>query len=113
MTTHRPSKRRWQALALAAAVTALPWLQGCTTNPATGEQNLSFVSQEEERRLGAEAHPKILQQFGGEYKERVGDVGRLVVSERDSLRTPPQAGPMFDATMIGPPAADRVAATTG
>ena len=69
MTTHRPSKRRWQALALAAAVTALPWLQGCTTNPATGEQNLSFVSQEEERRLGAEAHPKILQQFGGEYKD--------------------------------------------
>jgi len=69
VTTHRPSKRRWQALALAAAVTALPWLQGCTTNPATGEQNLSFVSQEEERRLGAEAHPKILQQFGGEYKD--------------------------------------------
>jgi predicted Zn-dependent protease len=40
----------------------------CTTNKATGEQSFTaFMSEEDEKRVGAEEHPKILEQFGGEY----------------------------------------------
>ncbi|MCA8928402.1 MAG: M48 family metalloprotease [Alphaproteobacteria bacterium] len=79
---------RWRLLALAGALVALPWLQGCTTNPATGRDNLTFVSQDEERRLGAEAHPKILQQFGGPYDDPklqayVNGIGQLLASSSE------------------------------
>ncbi len=40
----------------------------CTTNKATGEQSFTaFMSEEDEKKVGAEEHPKILEQFGGEY----------------------------------------------
>ena len=42
----------------------------CTTNAATGEQSFTaFMSEEKEREVGAEEHPKILTQFGGEYSD--------------------------------------------
>lgn len=47
------------ALALGAA--------GCSVNPATGESSLMLVSPEQERRTGAEEHPKIIKEFGGVY----------------------------------------------
>jgi predicted Zn-dependent protease len=41
---------------------------GCSTNPATGEQSFTaFMSEEDELRVGAEEHPKILKSMGGEY----------------------------------------------
>ena len=46
----------------------LPALAGCSTNPATGEQNFTaFMSPEEEITVGRQEHPKILEQFGGAY----------------------------------------------
>jgi len=40
----------------------------CTTNRATGEQSFTaFMSEEDEMRVGAEQHPKILAEFGGAY----------------------------------------------
>jgi len=43
-------------------------LSQCTTNPATGEsQFTAFMSPSEERQLGAQEHPKIVEQYGGEY----------------------------------------------
>lgn len=50
---------------------ALPGLTGCvTTNPATGQQELTpFMSPAEERRVGAEEHPKMLVRFGGVYDD--------------------------------------------
>lgn len=55
------------ALALMLGVTFLA--EGCTTNPATGEQQLSVVSQAEEKRIGASNHQAILNEFGGLYND--------------------------------------------
>lgn len=42
----------------------------CTTNAATGEQSFTaFMSEEDEKKVGAEEHPKMLAQFGGEYSD--------------------------------------------
>lgn len=80
---HRPWTKRLRYTAAAMALLALPGLSGCSTNPATGKSNLTLVSQDDERRLGAEEHPKILQQFGGEYKDPklqnyVSSIGNLL-----------------------------------
>ena len=46
-------------------------LGGCSVNPATGNQNFTgFMSLEDERRIGAKEHPKILKSFGGAYKDQ-------------------------------------------
>jgi predicted Zn-dependent protease len=75
---------------------ALPFtgLAGCTVNPATGEQSFTgFMGPEDEARIGAEEHPKILKQFGGVYTERdlnayVRRVGQSLaaVSDRPDIR---------------------------
>lgn len=47
---------------------------GCTTNQATGRSQIApLMSTEEEARVGAEAHPKIIEAYGGAFKDaRVG-----------------------------------------
>ena len=46
-------------------------LLGCSTNPATGDQSFTaFMSAEDEARVGAEEHPKMLKEFGGSYDGR-------------------------------------------
>jgi len=48
---------------------SLMLVSACTTNRATGEQSFTaFMSEDDEKRVGAEEHPKILEQFGGEYE---------------------------------------------
>lgn len=43
---------------------------GCTTNPATGERHIApLMSVEQEARAGADAHPKILEAYGGAYQD--------------------------------------------
>ncbi|HEM46852.1 MAG TPA: peptidase, partial [Alphaproteobacteria bacterium] len=42
---------------------------GCAVNPATGESGLMLVSSDQERRIGAEEHPKIIKEFGGVYDD--------------------------------------------
>jgi predicted Zn-dependent protease len=56
------------ALLLGAAAT----LAGCAsqTSPATGRQFYSSMDTQQEARLGAEEHPKILAEFGGVYDEK-------------------------------------------
>lgn len=55
---------------------------GCSTNPATGESSFTaFMSPAEERRLGAQEHPKLVRKFGGAYSDPrlqayVNDVGQ-------------------------------------
>jgi predicted Zn-dependent protease len=54
-------------LLLAAATFGAP---ACTTNPATGESSFTaFLSPEEEKRVGAQEHPKLVKQFGGDYDQ--------------------------------------------
>lgn len=58
-------------LAALGLLAAAAWLPGCTTNPATGqEQFAALMSPQQERQVGAEQHPRITQQFGGAYDER-------------------------------------------
>lgn len=53
---------------------------GCTTNPATGKKQLNVLSPEDEVRLGTEAAPQFLEEYGGElpsekvnrYVRRIG-----------------------------------------
>jgi predicted Zn-dependent protease len=48
-----------------------PWcLSGCSVNPATGQSNFTgFMSQDEERRVGAQQYPQLIKEFGGEYRD--------------------------------------------
>jgi predicted Zn-dependent protease len=67
--TKRIFSRAFPALLLAAIAT-IP--AGCNyaTSPATGRQFLSPVSEQQEASLGAQEHPKILAEFGGQYAEK-------------------------------------------
>ncbi len=43
---------------------------GCSTNPATGEASFTaFMSPDDEKQVGAEQHPTLVQQFGGAYRD--------------------------------------------
>ncbi len=65
---------------------SLLFTAACTTNRATGEQSFTaFMSEEDERRVGAEEHPKILKEFGGEYgdaklKSYVRSIGKKLAA---------------------------------
>ena len=57
-------------LRLAVLLLPLAALSGCSVNPATGQQSFTgFMSPEDEMRVGAEEHPKMVKQFGGRYKD--------------------------------------------
>ncbi len=61
-------KRRLRLFISMAAVLPLLAVAACSTNPATGKQSFTaFMSEEEEARIGAEEHPKILNDLGGAY----------------------------------------------
>ncbi|MEZ5934891.1 MAG: M48 family metalloprotease [Alphaproteobacteria bacterium] len=54
------------------ALASLLALTGACTevvNPATGKTELTAMSPEQEKAVGKEQHPQILQQFGGEYDD--------------------------------------------
>lgn len=70
----RLSRQLIQATAILTIALASPALTGCTTNPATGKQEFTpLMSAEREKQVGAEEHPKVLQEFGGAYDEpRIG-----------------------------------------
>lgn len=57
---------------LFALLPALMMVAACSANPATGKQSFTaFMSPQKELQVGAEEHPKILKQFGGQFKDRV------------------------------------------
>lgn len=64
-------------------------LSGCSTNRATGKQSFTaFMSEEDEARIGAEEHPKMLQAFGGTYDDAaleayVRAIGRDLVAQSE------------------------------
>jgi predicted Zn-dependent protease len=61
--------KRTRVIAAALMVLSLA-LKGCTTNPATGQQSFTaFMSPQEEQRVGAEEHPKLVAEMGGEYDD--------------------------------------------
>ena len=62
----------WRHLALLAAAFGALAASGCSTgsSPATGRTFSTPISEQQEAQLGREEHPKILAEFGGEYKEK-------------------------------------------
>ena len=55
-------------VAVFALILPLLSVSACSTNPATGEQSFTaFMSEQDEIRVGAEEHPKILKEMGGTY----------------------------------------------
>jgi predicted Zn-dependent protease len=69
------------ALALAPACSRVE-------NPVTGKTEYTTVSPEQERAIGAQEHPRILQQFGGAYPDEklqayIDQIGERVAAKSD------------------------------
>ncbi len=66
----------------------------CTTNPATGRSSFTaFMSPDDEKRVGAQEHPKLVEQFGGDYPDAslaayVSRVGEAVASHAEVQDVP-------------------------
>ncbi len=94
--TRTGTTQTWRAIALVLAATLGGVGTGCATatSPATGRTFQTPISEQQEAQLGREEHPKILQEFGGEYKEKpdltayVSSVGQLIAatSERKDVK---------------------------
>jgi predicted Zn-dependent protease len=78
MTTWRRARS-----GLAGAAILLLALNACGTNPATGEQSLLGMSESQEIQISQEEHPKILAEFGGEYRDP--ELQRYITSLGESL----------------------------
>ena len=53
-----------------AILLSVGFLGGCTTNPATGKTSLvALSSAQDDARIGADAHPKIIAAYGGVYDD--------------------------------------------
>ncbi|MFN4284227.1 MAG: M48 family metalloprotease [Alphaproteobacteria bacterium] len=73
--------RRFLPLLPLAAAGAL--LAACSTNPATGDRMFSLMSPQDEQSIGDQEHPKLVQQFGGQYGDAeivryVDSIGQLL-----------------------------------
>lgn len=87
-------KRIRISLVLSLLLVAATAVGGCSINPATGESTFTgLMSESDEVRLGREAHPQVLAEFGGEYQDPelqryVDSLGQLLAraSERPNLR---------------------------
>ena len=76
---------------LIAAIACTLALSGCTLNPATGERQLTLISEAQEVAMGRQAEPQVLASFG-EYPDQdwqtyVNDLGQelAAASERPHL----------------------------
>jgi len=98
--------------AVAAAVLSLSLLGSCQTAPGTGKTSFNIVSTEEEAKMGAEAHPDILTQFGGAYDDArlqayVAGIGQRLVGKTE---TP---GATFRFTVLNSPVVNAMALPGG
>lgn len=56
---------------LFSVLPALLVVAACSANPATGDRSFTaFMSPEKELQVGAEEHPKMVKQFGGQFSDR-------------------------------------------
>ena len=61
------------------------FISSCQINPATGVNEVTLISNEEERLIGKDEHLKIIKQYGGEYKNvklqnYINSIGIFLVS---------------------------------
>jgi predicted Zn-dependent protease len=79
--------------ALIAVLLASTLLTSCQVTPGTGKSNFNLLSAEDEAKMGAEAHPELLQQFGGAYDDPkiqayVAGIGKRLVSHSETPGAP-------------------------
>lgn len=80
-----PVMRKFLLRQFLPAVFCLGLLGGCTTNPATGQSQFTgFVTPQQEEQMGYAEHPKVLAQFGGEYRPG-GPVGAYVTQVGNAM----------------------------
>ncbi|HSV28041.1 MAG TPA: M48 family metalloprotease [Candidatus Omnitrophota bacterium] len=60
---------RRQTLSGLLAGIALPTLSGCQMAPGTGRESFNLLSADDEAKMGREAHPQIMKEFGGAYDD--------------------------------------------
>ncbi|MDH3222536.1 MAG: M48 family metalloprotease [Gemmatimonadota bacterium] len=87
---HTVVNRRAPLVTVALALVA--WVTACAVNPATGEREISLVSESQEIAMGQQSDPVITAQMGGEYDDpelraRVSELGMSLarVAERPDL----------------------------
>ena len=74
-----------------AAGAGLLFLAACTMNPATGERQLTLMSESQEIAMGAQTHPEVLNAFGAyddpELQRFIQELGTRIAanSERPNL----------------------------
>jgi len=79
---------------LIALLPALVLVAACSANPATGKQSFTaFMTPEKEIQVGAEEHPKMVKQFGGEFTDDdwnvyVRDIGLKLASYSEMPNLP-------------------------
>jgi predicted Zn-dependent protease len=109
------TRRRWRAGGFAAGLAAAfaLLLAGCTVNPATGRSSFTgFMSEGDEARVGAENHPKVLEEFGGtaggpELAAYVTSIGKLLASTSERPNGP------FTFTVLNSPIVNAFAVPGG
>lgn len=74
----------------------------CQKNPATGQNEINIMSEEEENLIGKNEHQKIIKQFGGEYndpkiKNYVESIGNFLIN------TSEQPNKKFKFTILNTP----------
>lgn len=79
---------------LIALLPVLALVAACSANPATGKQSFTaFMTPEKELQVGAEEHPKMVKQFGGEFTDKdwnvyVRDIGLELASYSEMPNLP-------------------------
>jgi len=58
------SSRRFRAAGVSGGILGLLFMVSCAVNPATGERQLTLMSESQEIQMGQEAHPQILASMG-------------------------------------------------
>lgn len=72
-----------------SALLSLSVLSSCQVAPGTGHSNFNILSSDDESKMGAEAHPDIMSQFGGAYEDPkiqayVAGIGQRLVKSSET-----------------------------
>lgn len=76
-------------LAFVGVAAASMGLGACSTNPTTGRSQLNLLSRDDEVRLGTDARPQMLQEYGGEVKNAelrnyVIEIGKKLAAQTEA-----------------------------
>jgi len=85
------------------------FVSGCTVNPATGRSSFTgLMSADQEIQTGKEAHPQILEEFGGDYgtaalRSYVNDIGQRLANSARASGDVPDPRIRFTFTVLNSP----------